>query len=153
MKFYKVRVQRKLWNEFISNKDKYEIILAEAINDTKLLTEEFIDTEDGKRLIKALNKLPMVEAVRSTIVFLGRFIMAAERNPEVLEERDRIRESIVIPLMKQFIFIFAVIDKDVREIVEERVKKADEEGIQLENIVSPLLKEIMEKLSAMEISN
>lgn|GEM_PF-6004230 len=143
----RTRQQQKLWKEFTTNKEKYEVIMASAINQTKLLDEEFLDAEGGRRIIKALYQLPMVDAVRSTIVFLGGFVAKVEKNPEILNDREMIRENIVIPLAKQFIFLFAVIDKDIREFVEQEIEKADRAGMELETIIIPLLTSIIEKFS------
>ncbi len=132
--------QRRLWNEMISNKCVYGRALAEAISDTKMLEEDYLDKEGAKTLMVAMLEFPQVEDVQRTVAFLKGFIGAIEKDPTILERRDMIKERIVIPLMRQFLYFLAVLDEGIRKTIEQQIKQAEETGQNVEDLIKPMLK-------------
>ncbi len=142
-----VSKQKKYWKEMVSNKAVYGKIIARAVTETNILEEDFINKEDAETFIEALRKLPPVDDVIKTISFMRGFVSAVDKNPELLEDKEKIQREVVRPLMQQCLFFLAVMDSDIRKIVEERVKKAEEAGENMENLIKPLLQEAVQIVS------
>ncbi len=142
--YVRVRVvskQKKYWKEIVANKDEYGKIIAGAVTETKILESEFIDREGAEIFIDALKKFPPVDDAIKTISFMRGFINAIEKNPELLEDKEKIRREVVRPLMQQCLFFLAVMDNEIRKLIEDRVKKAEETGEDMEEIIKPLLQD------------
>jgi len=131
--------QKRLWLEILNNKKYYGNVLAKAIKETNILDEEFIGQKDAEVLIGAMAQFPQTEEVRGTILFLKRYTELIEKNPAVLEDKEAIRTQVVIPIMRQFLYFLAIMDEEIRKMLEKTIGEAkDVDNIDL--IIRPMLK-------------
>jgi len=145
-----VSKQKKYWREIVSNKDEYSKIIVSAVTETKILEKDFIDEVGAKLFIESFKKFPPVDDVIKTISFMRGFISAIEKNPELLEDKEKIQREVVRPLMQQCLFFLAVMDTEIRKIIEDRVKKAEEAGEDTEELIKPLLQAAVSIISSGE---
>lgn len=139
MKMKYVREQKKFWREMIGNKKIYGRVLAEAVSKSQILETEFIDQEIAEDLIRALSELPPVEEIKKTIIFLSQYRAVIKENPELLDQKENIKEKIVKPVMRQFLYFLAVMDEEIRSNIEKEVKDAEEKGENVEERIKLLL--------------
>jgi len=140
LRFRYISTQKKLWREIINNKSTYGKKLASTLLETKIISEEFLDTEDAEKIINAMAAFPPVEEVKATILFLRKYQTLVNDNPEILEDKSFVRREIALPLMRHFLFFLAIMDEEIRKIIEAQVKEAEREGRNIDFIVPPLLK-------------
>lgn len=143
-----VSKQKKYWKEIVSNKEEYSRLIVGTVVETGILESDFIDKEGAKLFIESFRKFPPVDDIIKTISFMRGFISAIEKNPELLEDKERIRKEVVRPLMQQCLFFLAVMNTEIRKIIEDRVKSAEETGENMEELIKPLLQEAINIISS-----
>ncbi|MEX2690511.1 MAG: hypothetical protein Q6351_009355 [Candidatus Njordarchaeum guaymaensis] len=119
---YRAKRERKRIQEFTEKKKEYTQILYDALIKTNLRELDSLDAENGMIIYEAVTQLPKIREVNAFLKFLTKYIKKITENPEYAKQLQK--EDMVFPVIRQFIYFFAIIDPNFRIKAENEIKEA-----------------------------
>ena len=104
-----------------------------------------LSIEEARTIIYTLQNIPQFSLIKKTMDALRIYADHLEKQPETKQDPKTIRERIMIPLMKNFIYIFSLADDELYNLIEETQDRYVKEGIKQRELIPMLLKVIVNR--------
>ncbi|MHA1616131.1 MAG: hypothetical protein ACTSX9_02365 [Candidatus Njordarchaeales archaeon] len=142
---YDIYKERRMLRDLRNNRTEYTALIAEALREARIPDKAGLSKEDAEKLVSSLKQLPQIDIVKKTITALNIYASYLEEHPEVLKDTKTVREKIIIPIMRNFLYIFAIADSELYDLVEKTQEYYVKRGFKQKVFIPKLLEAVIDK--------
>ena len=145
LKLYDIYKERRMLRDLRDKRVEYTAIIAKALDEARILDKAGLSREDAEKIILSLKKIPQIDIVKKTISALSIYASYLEEHPEALKDKETMREKILIPLMRNFLYIFAMADDELYKLIEKTQEYYIKRGFKQKVFIPKLLEAVMNR--------
>ncbi len=87
------------------------------------IKKRFISPKGARELLRFLNKQPKATIVKKLVFKLNYYVRVSKNKPDVLRDRQYIREKVIYPIMHELGVFLSQINRDIKKIWESVPKR------------------------------
>jgi len=147
LKIYDTIKEVRLRKRMRENSDFYLRMLATTLNDIGIIRKQVLTKKDVERLKETLSKFPSIQEVKKIRMALNRYLTIMDRYyAQMMENPTEVRERFVIPLCLNFVYLFGMINEDIRIFSMKRRKHYEKKKLTERTYAPKLLRDIIDKI-------